>query len=154
MAAHHSELIKRTEVLVRELPSKIVDEVLTHVTVEGAVPVTTSSIERLLANALRPITTQLAQLQHIPPVQVGAPADPPPAPASRFDTFTWGERMHPVPKDFKCPNCNVATTWALWFYGHGVHRIAPYRTFKNFGHGNEARQVIFVESEDNYEIVV
>jgi hypothetical protein len=132
MEMRHNQLVEQTQELTRDLPSRIVDEVLTHVQVEGAVPVTSRGIEALLANALQPITARLGELQQIAAAPPAAPVLLPPEPAARWKTWTWGGRMHPVPNDFKFPNCNVATTWSLWFYGHAVDQIAPYRTFKNF----------------------
>ena len=116
------------------LPQKVCDEVLTHCQVNGAIPVTTRSIEQLLTDMIRPLRDSLANLQRPvgPPAQERRDAEDVDVQPPRFSSWTWGGRIHPVPHDFKFPNCSVPTTWNLWFFGNSAERISPFRQFKNF----------------------
>jgi hypothetical protein len=54
------------------------------------------------------------------------------ADTASFQTWTWGERMHPVPSDFKFPTCNVQHLWELWHFGNASLSIRPYKSIRTF----------------------
>jgi len=45
-------------------------------------------------------------------------------------TWTWGGRLHPVPKGWQLPKGTVSMMFNLWVHGNAAMHIAPYRFIK------------------------
>ena len=49
-------------------------------------------------------------------------------------SWTWGERIHMVPQDFRFPykNVHAKTLWNLWWSGNPSIHVGPYRKLQPF----------------------
>ena len=50
---------------------------------------------------------------------------------TQYSTFTWGERLHPVPEDYALPNGGMLQAWQHWCLGDTAKQIAPLRQLKS-----------------------
>ena len=122
----------REELLTKcsELPSALVNVMLSRFTVNGAIPVTVDDIKALLNSVL---TQMRAELRDALPAATHTPtstqaADPLADP--RFRLWTWCGKMHMVPEGWRFPSTDVKATWNLWHFGHVHERIRPLRYLK------------------------
>ena len=44
-----------------------------------------------------------------------------------YNIWTWGGKLHQLPKDFELPSVDIATAWRLWHLGNVSEKILPYR---------------------------
>jgi hypothetical protein len=124
--------VLRQELLAKctELPSELVNVMLSRFTVNGAIPVTVDDLKTLLNSVLTQMRVELREalpaaaptphsLQHGDPL-----ADP------RFQLWTWKGRLHMVPEGWRFPSTDVKSTWNLWHFGHVEDRVRPLRYLK------------------------
>jgi len=132
--AKQTEMLKES-ILTKctELPTELVNVMLSKFSVNGAIPVTVDDIKALLNNALSQLrvdlrdnmsTTQLTTFSSAP---LSDPASDP-----RFQYWLWGGKMHMVPQDWQFPSTDVKATWHLYHLGHVEDRIRPLRYLKKF----------------------
>ena len=134
------------------LPVEIVDTIKSQLVIEGAVPVTSFDIERIVTDKLSAIfeapggkmdqiTTALERISQQQSNGGGGSEHQLPSNSyhhggSSLGTYTgeihhWtgvDDRIHMVPLGFKWPSYNAATMWNLWFLGDANNRICPFRS--------------------------
>ena len=109
-----------------ELPSELVNVLLSKFSINGALPVTLSDLKAVLQEAVAVMRTELRQA--LPPTSSRAPAAPlHPDHDLRFDTWHWAEHFHPVPEGWVFPSIDAKAMWNLWHFGHVGDRIRPLR---------------------------
>jgi hypothetical protein len=109
-----------------ELPSELVNVMLSKFSINGAIPVTLDDLKALLNNAVHQLRTELRDAlpsSHSPAQR--SLSDPTLDP--RFHLWSWGGRMHMVPQDWLFPSTSVKAMWNLWHFGHIGERIRPLR---------------------------
>lgn len=48
-------------------------------------------------------------------------------------SWTWGNRIHPVPNNWKFPSSiSVERLWSLWYRGNQSENIGPYKVIQGF----------------------
>jgi hypothetical protein len=137
MSNELTDVVRQTQVLreellakCSELPSELVNVMLSKFTVNGAIPVTVDDIKALLNNVLTQMRAELrdtlpaATHTHDSPVPTDPLADP------RFQLWMWRGKMHMVPEGWRIPSTDVKATWNLWYFGHVHERIRPLRHLK------------------------
>jgi hypothetical protein len=114
-----------------ELPSALVDVMLSKFSINGAIPVTMDNLEALLNDRFNQIKVDIRNaLPPSPPTPTSAlhitdwNLDP------RFHLWTWGEKLRMVPQGWKLPSTDVKSTWNLWYFGHVHDKIRPLRHLK------------------------
>jgi hypothetical protein len=130
-------VVKQTQVLreelmtkCSELPSALVNVMLSRFTVNGAIPVTVDDIKALLNSV---VTQMRAELRNALPATSHTPATSQPLDPladPRFHLWTWRGKMHMVPEGWRFPSTDVKATWNLWYFGHVQERIRPLRYLK------------------------
>jgi hypothetical protein len=122
----------RAELLAKysELPSELVNVMLSKFTVNGAVPVTMDDIKALLNTVLTQIRAELRDALPAATHTRAAPMPTDPLADPRFQLFGWGGQFHPVPKGWRLTSTDVKATWNLWHFGHIHDRIRPLRYLK------------------------
>ena len=137
MSNELTDVVKQTQVLreelmtkCSELPSALVNVMLSRFTVNGAIPVTVDDIKALLNSVLIQMRAELRDAlpaaTHTP--AASQPLDPLADP--RFHLWTWRGKMHMVPEGWRFPSTDVKATWNLWYFGHVQERIRPLRYLK------------------------
>ncbi len=119
--------------MAAELPGNVSQELLSNFRVEGTVPITQAQMalffqsqSELLLREMRATFLQSSALeqQHL--------ENTPQQETNQYPMWTWGGRLHMVPKDFLFPNCTSKALWDYWFFGINVpQKIRPFRVFKN-----------------------
>jgi hypothetical protein len=137
MSNELTDVVRQTQVLreellakCSELPSELVNVMLSKFTVNGAIPVTVDDIKAMLNNVL---TQMRAELRNALPATTHTPASPEPIDPladPRFHLWTWRGEMHMVPEGWRFPSTDVKATWNLWHFGHVHERIRPLRHLK------------------------
>lgn len=106
------------------VPDAVVSKILSQLEVNGAVTVSRLDFERMFQE----FRGEMANWR-----SSSAPAVQQPVVAAnsllRYETWTWGSRMHPVPESFHFPRCSVKVLWDLWYDGDTSLKIAPYKQF-------------------------
>ena len=140
--------------MVSKLPKKIVDEMLKHLEVNGAVPVTRDNIQEMLFNMINNdnsifqnilngqnvLNERLKSLEAHPPTDVPsiAPTAVQPIVAGndffgdvyRGEYHLWpgiDSRFHSVYAGFMWPSDTAFTMWELWWRGDPNKKVCPYR---------------------------
>jgi hypothetical protein len=137
MSNELTDVVKQTQVLreellskCTELPSELVNVMLSRFIVNGAIPVTMDDIKALLNNVLTQMRGEIRDAlpatthTHASPVPTDPLADP------RFQLWMWRGKMHMVPEGWRFPSTDVKATWNLWHFGHVHERIRPLRHLK------------------------
>jgi hypothetical protein len=129
---------KQIDDLMNTLPSVIVNGVLANCEVNGAVAVTSSSMQQMFASLREQMSEQLSEemTRHL--------GETPPSPSSTaepFKTFYWNGRYHPCTENFRLPRDSVKALFNLWYCGNQLEHIAPYRRFKAYDMSFPADQV-------------
>jgi hypothetical protein len=96
---------------LKELPSRVCNEVLSHCQVEGAVPITANQFQQTLevchSKWLEEMKTYFqlnAQLSHIAsPISHEAEGVESGSGNEMYTTWIWDGKIHPVPRDFRFP---------------------------------------------------
>ena len=137
MSNELTDVVKQTQVLreellakCTELPSELVNVMLSRFIVNGAIPVTMDDIKALLNNVL---TQMRAEIRDALPAATHTPASPEstdPLADPRFQLWMWRGKMHMVPEGWRFPSTDVKATWNLWHFGHVHERIRPLRYLK------------------------
>ena len=125
MSNELTDVVKHTQMLrdelmtkCSELPSALVNVMLSRFTVNGAIPVTVDDIKALLNSVL---TQMRAELRDALPAATHTPASSQPVDPladPRFHLWTWRGKMHMVPEGWRFPYIDVKATWKLWHFGH------------------------------------
>jgi hypothetical protein len=134
MSNELTDVVKQTQVLrekllvkCTELPSELVNVMLSKFTVNGAIPVTADDLKVLLTNVL---TQMRVELRAALPASTHAAASPQPTDPlgdPRFQQWVWGGKFHMVPEGWRFPSTDVKATWNLWHFGHVHEKIRPLR---------------------------
>ena len=124
-------LLARYGELRSELPTEMVNVLLSRFTVNGAIPVTLDDIKALMSQAVSQMRTELRDALPDP----GRPSASASAPHEacddpRFQWWTWGGSWHMVPEGWRFPSTDAKTTWNLWHFGHVADRIQPLRKLR------------------------
>jgi hypothetical protein len=126
-AVRHTQVMK--EALLSkcaELPSEMVNVLLSKFSINGALPVTIADLTALLSSAVDQMRKELRDaLPSARPLPPAPPTDPNLDP--RFHLWPWGGRMRMVPQDWLFPSTDAKATWNLWHYGHVGDHIRPLR---------------------------
>ncbi len=127
--------IERDELVARvnAVPGRVVDAILANISIGGAHPVTRDDLSALSAS----IVSQVLGAIDIRSSAISANvADTPPAvvtsEGSRFTTWMWEGRMHPVPQGWKLPRPCVKTFFLLWYLGNIDQKVGPLRSLCRF----------------------
>lgn len=129
----------RNEVItvVKEQPEQIKSLLLNNFQINGAVPLTESSLKslldiflaerdnRLLASMSSIVNRASSSLETVG--QYGHETAQ--AITTSFLTYEWGGRSRMVPESFQFPVGTVKTTFELWYFGSKHLRIRPYNNF-------------------------
>jgi hypothetical protein len=110
-----------------ELPTQLVDKLLSKFTINGAIPVTMDDFKTLLTAA---VNEMRAEVRDALPDRVRASAPQAHADASgdsRFQLWMWGGKLRPVPEGWQLPSTDAMATWRLWYFGNVSERIRPLR---------------------------
>jgi hypothetical protein len=114
------------------LPAKVSSTLREEFNIEGAVAVSRHDLQEVIVT----IRSEIQQMQqNLVPMLTASNSTPIETvhEQTEFDTFTWGERMHPIPQGFCFPvTLDVKTMWDLWWHGNASQRIRPYRWIKAF----------------------
>jgi hypothetical protein len=105
-----------------ELPAQLTNVMMSKFSINGAIPVTLADMTSLLDTRFAEMKTQLLSAQAVSAVD--APSHPN---DDRFQLWTWGGMMHPVPADFKMPSANLKDIWYQWHYGNVAAKTRPLR---------------------------
>jgi hypothetical protein len=113
-----------------ELPSEMVNVLLSKFSINGAHPVTLDDLKAVLNSAVDQMRAELrdALPASRPPAAQAPLIDPNLDP--RFHLWSWGGRMHMVPQDWVFPSMDAKATWNLWHFGHVGDHIRPLRYLK------------------------
>lgn len=140
----HQALCVQMQEHFDNLPQRIVSVILEHIRVEGAQPVTMSSIRALIAEMLasndgplanlgRGMADIMSRLDYInngrgqPTIDQTNQQQPVMA-QGRFHVWPGDDRMHRVPFGFKWPiGRNTIIMWNYWFFGDVEKGIGPYK---------------------------
>jgi hypothetical protein len=132
-----TDIVTQTQVLRQELlskctelPTELVNVMLSKFSVNGAIPVTMDDIKTLLNSVLAQVRVELREaFPPSTPAQVSVrSADPLADP--RFQLWTWKGKLHMVPEGWRFPTTDVKSTWNLWHFGHVQDRVRPLRYLK------------------------
>ena len=128
------EICELRREMKEELPPMLTRQILQHIDVNGAVPVTMPQIESLFGEMQATLTT-LIEMKSKPP----APAPIHAAPSQlNFDEFRWKDGLiRFIPEGYVFPSTLVKENWKLWFCGNQSARIRPYRFLSKFDYGKE-----------------
>jgi NACalpha-BTF3-like transcription factor len=125
-----------------ELPNELTNMVLSKFSINGAIPVTMDDLKRLLGNAVKEMRAEVRQaLPDRARASAALELVELSATDSRFKTWTWGGRMHPVPQDWQFPSTDVKATWNMWHFGHVHDGVRPLRDLKQFDLTTKAQVV-------------
>jgi hypothetical protein len=115
--------------------------------VNGALPLTNTQIERMLAlfttNIRNEIAQQVSALRDSPSGSEATQASSvqsgdlyfgsnPYSEDDRYQLWTWGGRLHPVPPEFRFEAMSCKSLWDLWHYGDRNRRIRPFKLLKKY----------------------
>ena len=117
------------------LPMAVAKEVLAHVTVNGAVAVTSADLVALRADITKSISTSLESfLQQMGSKGVTQSASDPSLSMSAGLHVTdkvlhvWGDgSMHRTPESFVFPQCGAGALWDSWWFGNASLNVGPFR---------------------------
>lgn len=131
------------------LPQRIKDCLLENFQINGAVPITHSDVKSMIDDLKKSLLEAFGEnnsrrILNEPDNQ--ANINPENSSVS-YRSFTWAERIHPVPDDFRFPKCNCRTLWDLWWRGKPVDNIAPFKVIKSFDISNKSDKVLFSKAK-------
>lgn len=129
----------RQETLLNTLPGVVVQEIMSKLTVEGAVPLTSDDLRRSMqanTEALQNFIEDRIRLVHVQNSNTegsfttdittnGATLQL----SSNYPHY-WNNSHHAVPQNYEFPSTSVKDLWDLWFYGNASMNIAPLRFVK------------------------
>ena len=140
------EAISNAERIIRAemglVPEKVRDCILENFNVQGAIPVTMSTIHALFEKHNADILDKITEIRDsiVESVSVSATASgvgdvtggemvhENSRVAGSYRLFQWGGRLgRMVPSGFKFPSCDIKTLWDLWYFGKSSEGIRPYR---------------------------
>ena len=112
---------------IRGLPCAVTSCILDQCQVNGAVPITGPQVE--VTDELMGCLQSMEEVSRRRGVLSEDPAENLEPCAGKMWRCgkVWGGRLHMVPADFKLPKCNVLTMWDLYWGGHPVDGICPFR---------------------------
>jgi hypothetical protein len=124
------QLKNAMEFMSEELPNKVVQEVLNHCAVQGAVAITKDDLTNALKGLMATITEKIQSGRATNAMTLESDSIPSSRSASKpsFNTWCWGGQWHLVPQGWKIPRVNCKEMWFLWHFGHLFDKIAPFQT--------------------------
>jgi hypothetical protein len=128
-----------------ELPSELVNTLLSKFSVNGAVPVTLDDIKTLLNSVVAQMRSELrnalpSSLPSGPAPLIDPNLDP------RFHLWSWGNRMRMVPSGWLFPSTDMKATWNLWHFGHVGDHIRPLRYLQKSDLRNPSQVTLWSKS--------
>jgi hypothetical protein len=111
---------------VGQVPQNVKTLLLENFDINGVRPLTTADITTMLSSMEERLLNQIQRGGAPCPIEHTAT---PTTPTNQLHLFTWGNKFHRLPEDFKTPRVNVKTFWDLWWEGQSSDGIPPYRFF-------------------------
>jgi hypothetical protein len=130
--------VKETnESLHQKLPETLTKTLLNHFQINGAIPITPQDMENHFIKLSKLLEEKIATKMMENTRQNNNNNENNQFEESKYNSFSWKGKIHPVPEDWKLPQVDMKTFWLMWHYGNPVEKITPLRMFHKFDFGIE-----------------
>jgi hypothetical protein len=103
--------------VIKEIPDKVCAAILAQCQINGAVPISQQQVETMILGVQNRLldainnNNAVHQNQNITNTTIPAQVN------LDHHSWTWGSRIHPVPRGFKFPRCDTKKLFDLWYEG-------------------------------------
>lgn len=123
------------DTLSNELPTKLTEEILNAVNVEGAQPLTMEKVQQCFDQSFEQLSAKIDQAllsQNVSPSEGQLPSPSPeslvvPLPDHKWEYKYYNGKFNLLPENHRIVQMNVKSAWDSWFFGSRVDGVPPYR---------------------------